>query len=233
MTAFRLLCTAGLALTIFGTPAAWAQEWKDPLHDSLEARIKVSKTDMDRLRIKEPGSVLVVQKEGITASPSKDQSMLVNKYKDGTLKQPGGLFVTLSDKKTNRDFAVGERLYCIAIKVKNDAIQLWLLSTEMAAINVKGTTQQTRYKAALEFELPEAFLSQATPDSVLAAMGPVLTLEGAAPGAPKTVALGQSESELEAAVGKPEKVLDLGTKKIYVYKDIKVTLVDGKVADVQ
>jgi len=233
MTAFRVLCTAGLALTVFGAHAARAQDWKDPLHDSLEAKIKVTKTDMDRLRIKEPGVVLVVQKESITASPSKDQSMLVTKYKDGTLKQPGGLLVALSDKKTNRDYAVGERLYCIAIKVKNDAIQLWLLSTEMAAISVKGTTEQTRYKAALEFELAETFLSQATTDSVLEAMAPVLTLEGAAPGAPKTVALGQSESELEAAIGKPEKVLDLGTKKIYVYKDVKVTLVDGKVADVQ
>jgi hypothetical protein len=210
-----------------------AQEWKDNLRADLESKIKITKTDLDRARIKEPGTVLVVQHEGITASPSKDASMLVNKSKDGNVKQPGGLAVTLSDKKNNRDFAVGERLYCIDIKVKKDAVQLWLLSTEIQPIVVKGSTEQVRYKAALEFELSEDFLSRASADSVIRAMAAVLTPESATPGSPKTVALGQTESELEAAVGKPEKVLDLGAKKIYVYKDIKVTLVDGKVADVQ
>ena len=30
-----------------------------------------------------------------------------------------------------------------------------------------------------------------------------------------------------------EKIVDLGAKKIYVYKDIKITFIDGKVTDVQ
>lgn len=128
---------------------------------------------------------------------------------------------------------MGERLHCTDIKVKNDAIQFWLLSTEIEPITVKGSTIQTRYKGALEFAFSEDFLSHATADSVIAAVASVLTLEGAAANGPKTVALGQTELELEAAVGKPEKVLDLGSKKIYVYKDIKVTLIDGKVADVE
>jgi hypothetical protein len=33
--------------------------------------------------------------------------------------------------------------------------------------------------------------------------------------------------------GKPDKVIDLGAKKIYVYKDLKITFMDGKVSDVQ
>jgi hypothetical protein len=51
--------------------------------------------------------------------------------------------------------------------------------------------------------------------------------------ATKTVALGQTPEEVEATLGKPEKIVDLGQKKIYVYKDMKVIFQDGKVADVQ
>jgi hypothetical protein len=36
-----------------------------------------------------------------------------------------------------------------------------------------------------------------------------------------------------SALGKPEKIVDLGAKQIYVYKDLKITLVNGKVSDVQ
>jgi len=51
-------------------------------------------------------------------------------------------------------------------------------------------------------------------------------------GAP-TISLGQSIDEVTAIQGKPQKIVDLGNKKIYVYADIKITFVDGRVADVQ
>jgi hypothetical protein len=35
------------------------------------------------------------------------------------------------------------------------------------------------------------------------------------------------------ALGQPEKKVDLGTKQIQVYKDLKVTFLNGKVADVE
>jgi len=207
--------------------------WKGPLRDALTSRINITHTDADRLRITDAGTVLVVQHEGITASVAKDASMLVNKVQGGKIKQPGGLSALIADKKTNRDYLVGERVYCITVKVKDDAVQLWLLTTQISPVTIKGSTQQSRYKAVLEFEFPKEWLATASADSVIARMAPVLSAERTAPGAPTTVSLGQTEAELEAAVGKPEKIIDLGSKKIYVYKDIKVTLVDGKVTDVQ
>ncbi len=36
-----------------------------------------------------------------------------------------------------------------------------------------------------------------------------------------------------AALDKPEKIVNLGPKQIYVYRDLKVTFIDGKVSDVQ
>jgi hypothetical protein len=55
----------------------------------------------------------------------------------------------------------------------------------------------------------------------------------AAPASPPQIQLGQSIDQVVAALGQPEKTVDLGTKKIYVYKDLKVTFVNGKVSDVQ
>jgi hypothetical protein len=49
----------------------------------------------------------------------------------------------------------------------------------------------------------------------------------------KTVALGQTPEQVESILGKPEKIVDLGPKKIYIYKDMKVIFQDGKVSDVQ
>jgi hypothetical protein len=51
--------------------------------------------------------------------------------------------------------------------------------------------------------------------------------------APVTVALGQTVDQVTSALGQPTSVIDLGTKKIYKYPDMKVTFKAGKVADVQ
>jgi hypothetical protein len=50
---------------------------------------------------------------------------------------------------------------------------------------------------------------------------------------PVTISLGQSMADVESMNGKPDKIIDLGAKKIYVYKDLKITFTDGKVSDVQ
>jgi len=50
---------------------------------------------------------------------------------------------------------------------------------------------------------------------------------------PPTVALGQSPDEVIGAIGKPKTIMDLGSKKIYVYPDMKVTFKAGKVTDIQ
>jgi hypothetical protein len=47
------------------------------------------------------------------------------------------------------------------------------------------------------------------------------------------IALGQTFKEVEAILGKPQRVANLGAKKIYVYPDMKITFIDGKVSDVE
>jgi len=55
----------------------------------------------------------------------------------------------------------------------------------------------------------------------------------AASDGPQTIHLGQTAEEVQAILGAPEKIANVGSKVIFVYKDLKVTLTDGKVTDVQ
>ncbi len=53
------------------------------------------------------------------------------------------------------------------------------------------------------------------------------------PADPKTISAGQTPDQVTAALGPPDKIIRLASKQIYVYKDMKVTFVGGKVTDVQ
>ena len=50
---------------------------------------------------------------------------------------------------------------------------------------------------------------------------------------PVQIEKGQTPDQVKAAAGTPDKIINLGAKQIYVYKDIKVTFLNGKVSDVQ
>jgi hypothetical protein len=56
-----------------------------------------------------------------------------------------------------------------------------------------------------------------------------------APGSagPVTIQIGQTVADVVARMGQPARVADLGQKKTYFYKDMKVIFVDGRVSDVQ
>lgn len=55
----------------------------------------------------------------------------------------------------------------------------------------------------------------------------------APPPEPAQIEKGQTPDQVKAALGQPDKIVNLGAKVIYVYKDIKVTFINGKVSDVQ
>ncbi len=54
-----------------------------------------------------------------------------------------------------------------------------------------------------------------------------------APPEPISIELGQSIGEVTSLLGQPVSIIDLKTKKIYRYKDMKITFVADKVTDVQ
>ena len=79
-------------------------------------------------------------------------------------------------------------------------------------------------------------VTQSTPQSATTPPAPIPPPPAPldAPAAPpKSMSKGQTTDEVVANFGAPEKIVKLGTKQIYVYKDMKVTFVAGKVTDVQ
>src|ERR1700692_219788 len=50
---------------------------------------------------------------------------------------------------------------------------------------------------------------------------------------PASIDKGMTTDQVQAAMGKTDKIVNLGVKQIYVYKDLKVTFINGKVSDVQ
>ena len=50
---------------------------------------------------------------------------------------------------------------------------------------------------------------------------------------PAEISVGQTIDQVTAALGQPKDIVNLGAKKIYIYKDMKITFKDGKVTDVQ
>jgi hypothetical protein len=50
---------------------------------------------------------------------------------------------------------------------------------------------------------------------------------------PPTIQLGQTIDDVTNLLGTPTKVVNLGVKQIYIYKDLKVVFLRGRVADVQ
>jgi hypothetical protein len=52
-------------------------------------------------------------------------------------------------------------------------------------------------------------------------------------GEPQTIQMGMTMDQVQGSLGQPSKVVNLGPKQIYVYKDLKVTFLNGRVVDVQ
>lgn len=56
----------------------------------------------------------------------------------------------------------------------------------------------------------------------------------AAPAAPPpALSIGESSSQVLQAYGMPAKIIDLGKKKTFIYKDIKIIFTDDKISDMQ
>ena len=83
---------------------------------------------------------------------------------------------------------------------------------------------------AQQADQTEKEVTQATGAPVAAAP---FNTPSAAPAAPATVGLGQTPDQVQAAMGAPSRVANLGPKVIYYYNGMKVIFMNGKVSNVQ
>ena len=63
--------------------------------------------------------------------------------------------------------------------------------------------------------------------------GPAATPDPAPAAAPAEIGIGQTIDQVVAILGKPKTIVDLGTKKTYIYSDMKIIFTAGKVSGVE
>lgn len=71
------------------------------------------------------------------------------------------------------------------------------------------------------------------PSSQQQAVAPPPQVAPAPAGPPPTITIGETSTQVLQAMGMPQQMIDLGKKKTYVYKNMKIIFVDDKVSDVQ
>lgn len=229
---FALLVAAFTATTM-------AQgDWKKTLEQALEETIyvKTGMSNLQRNNVTKPGTIFTVQKEGIVADRVEAFGTIETRINVGNPSAPSGVAAFLFSRSSSTTLKAGERVYLFDVDVKDDRIVLNLLTVEMYDINQKGNTEHTRLKSGLRFDFDKALLATADPATLKKVFDAIIKPESevqAAATATKTLGLGQTPEEVEASMGKPETVINLGPKMTYVYKNMKVIFVDGKVADVQ
>ncbi len=97
----------------------------------------------------------------------------------------------------------------------------------------KGGGQQAKGGPPAQQPAPAAPAAVPEPEAPAEAAPAAIAPPPPPPADPPTVKLGQTPDQVIAALGQPDKMVKLATKEMYIYKDLKVTFVNGKVKDIQ
>jgi hypothetical protein len=101
-----------------------------------------------------------------------------------------------------------------------------------AAADSSQQVSQSSQPAAPGAGAPPPAATPAAPATFAPIAPPPPPQEDAAP-ATANIGVGQTPDQVKAALGQPDKIVKIGSKEIYSYKNLKVTFVDGKVSDVE
>ncbi len=220
--------------------------------------------------IKSPGTVVVLQQDGVDAIPAGGMFTRVpeNKVIDGQLKPLSKIDLYLTKDMNRSSLKSGEKMYVVKIEgrtdnKKNDILRFQLITCEQYDVG----EAKKRYSAVVGFYLPKGTLDGSSPQELEKTVAGVLAADSegggdekpaetqrassakpqqaasapaqaAQPAAPAqqptaTVNMGMSPDQVVGALGQPMQIIDLGAKKTYKYKDMKVIFVNNKVSDVQ
>jgi hypothetical protein len=218
------------------------------LQEQLSAQYKLAK--MSGAVVTDAGTPLAVQKGGVISVPWRALVLCPAKFQDNALHPSTGMCAAMV-KDVSGYFKTGDKVYPTKIEVNLPKAKISFSVVSCDSCN--GVDPPTSMKGQVVFQFPKGYLETADAGTVENAIGQVFSIgndtqaetnqpqgqqeqpaqqEQAQPD-PQTIQLGQSTDEVQAALGKPEKIVNLGPKQLYVYKDLKITFVNGKVSDVQ
>lgn len=203
------------------------------------------------------GGILGVPYKDVTLVPTKYQDGQMHTPNNLMMKGIGSMFkkANLSQEQTTRLFQVGEKVYPsrLAVDTAHDKVTMDIIACDAC----NNTNPTTFYKSEVVFQFAKGSLANPNVPQVEDTIAQVFTVDNGDNGQqgggngndqgnqggggqqqqqqaePQTIQLGQSIDDVTNALGKPEKIVNLGAKQIYVYRDLKITFVKGKVTDVQ
>jgi hypothetical protein len=191
---------------------------------------------------KEIGSVLSVRKEGLRANrPSKIFSP--NVIRDHRIEVAGGGDIPPGGN-IDPDLKIAIPLHLYGISTGDNYVQLELFTVKTYVVTGSGTRGPTPLQASTRF-IYDRGIDAVTVNEVLNDMGEWFSTDGVSSngasglnsagmqGIARTVHLGQTGEEVVSILGPPSKIFLLGQKTVFVYPDIKVVLIDGKVTDAE
>jgi hypothetical protein len=161
-------------------------------------------------------------------------------------------------EQTTHLFQAGDKVYPSKIEVNlaKDIVAMGIVACD----SCNKTDPPTYNKAQVIFQFPKGSLAKAGASQVEDTIGQLLAIsddsqdqgqqadqggqdqqannqgggqQQGPPPEPQQIEKGQTPDQVKASLGTPEKIVSLGSKQIYVYKDLKVTFLNGKVSDVQ
>ena len=232
----RALITASLVFALAPAPAFCAPNSK-AMREALIADYPLTRVGMtglaqfDYTRITQPGAILAVRLPGIYADLANTRNVIVNtNLSDGQLTQATGFAAAFGGNTGHsRTLNPQEMVYVTMITVRKDSVLMELLTTDVTTL---GDGQGTRYRAELNVKLPN--LDTMTPEDVKKTIDTVIADPATASAVEsKTIKLGMSPDEVKKSLGNPDKIVDLGPKQVYIYKDMKVVFLNSQVSDVQ
>jgi hypothetical protein len=228
-----LICTLlvwGIAVPTFAANSS--RELREALvADYPLTKVGVGMFKTDYNRITQPGIILAVRVPGIYADIANTEDAIVNtNVANGKVSQATGFTAAFgSSTGHSRTLKPNEQVYVTDFLVKHDAVLMELVTVDTTTL---ADRQGTRYRAEVNVKLPG--LDHMTADDVKKTIDTIVTDPVTASAVQsKTVKLGMTTDEVKTSLGNPAKVVDLGAKQIYVYPDMKIVFVDGKVSDVQ
>jgi hypothetical protein len=176
MPASRALAVFGVLSALVGHPTLamgqTAGDWKKTLKDAFEQSLyqKTNTASLEINNITQPGTVLVVQRDGLVAGRSHTiGTTRVTKIRNGQPKSQGGLgglfHKTLAG--SSHPLTKGDRVYLYGVDINDESIVFKLLTSDLSDITEDdGSTSQTRFKAAVSFEFEKGYLASADPKQI-------------------------------------------------------------------
>jgi hypothetical protein len=248
----------GVAVAVILLSAIVVAQAPVTLQEQLNAQYKLVKMGSNGTAVVDPGTLLAIQKSGIIGVPWKAVVHCAAKFQDNAL-HPSTGFCAGMMKSVSQNFQNGSKVYPLKIEVNSDKAKISFQVVSCDSCN--GIDPPTGMKGEVVFQFAKGYLEKASAGEVEDIIGQVFAIasddqqtgnqnaqqsggtqqaqaaEQLSPqpqqAEPQTVQLGMSTDQVQTALGQPEKIFDLGAKRIYVYKDVKITFLNGRVSDVQ